>query len=92
MRKGKRKTKTKKKQPKKKRVDFYQRIKNLNFFKDNSKDEQEPKQEKPRQYLINGQEVSKDEYLARTERFKQPLKSYNELSREKAQEKYQGNQ
>lgn len=68
---------------------FLSKIKNLNFFKDSSKDEQEPKQEKPRQYLINGQEVSKDEYLARTERFKQPSKSYNEISREKALEKMQ---
>lgn len=68
---------------------FLSKIKNLNFFKDSSKDEQEqePRQEKPRQYLINGQEVSKDEYLARTERYKQPEKSYNEMSREKALEK-----
>lgn len=66
--------------------DFLSKIKNLNFFKDSSKDEQDKDKEKPRQYLINGQEVSKDEYLARTERFKQPLKSYNELSREKAQD------
>lgn len=64
---------------------FLSKIKNLNFFKDSSKDEQEP-QEKPRQYLINGQEVSKDEYLARTERYRQPLKSYNEKSRERAQD------
>lgn len=68
---------------------FLSKIKSLNFFKDSSKDEQEPRQEKPRQYLINGQEVSKDEYLARTERFKQPVKSYNEISREKALEKMQ---
>lgn len=68
---------------------FLSKIKNLNFFKDSNKDEQEPKQEKPRKYLINGQEVSKDEYLARTERYRQPAKSYNEISREKALEKMQ---
>lgn len=61
---------------------FLSKINPLNLF---SSDEQEPKQEKEREYLINGKEVSKDEYLARTERFKQPLKSYNEKSREKAQ-------
>ena len=78
-----------KKQDKDKEGGFLSKIKSLNFFKDNSKDEQEPKQDKPRSYLINGQEVSKDEYLARTERFKQPVKSYNEISREKALEKMQ---
>lgn len=67
---------------------FLSKINPLNLFSAQDK-EQEPKQEKPRQYLINGQEVSKDEYLARTERFKQPAKSYNEISREKALEKMQ---
>lgn len=62
---------------------FLDKINPLNLF---SSDEKEPKQEKPRKYLINGKEVSKDEYLARTERFRQPLKSYNEKSREKEQE------
>jgi hypothetical protein len=67
---------------------FLSKINPLKLFSSDEK-EQEPKQEKPRQYLINGQEVSKDEYLARTERFKQPAKSYNEISREKALEKMQ---
>lgn len=67
---------------------FLDKINPLKLFSSDEK-EQEPKQEKPRQYLINGQEVSKDEYLARTERFKQPAKSYNEISREKALEKMQ---
>ena len=61
---------------------FLSKINPLNLF---SSDEQEPKQEKPRKYLINDKEVSKDEYIANAERFKQPLKSYNEKSREKAQ-------
>ena len=74
------------KDEKKQEGGFLSKINPLNLF---SSDEQEPKQEKPRQYLINGQEVSKDEYLARTERFKQPAKSYNEISREKALEKMQ---
>ena len=65
---------------------FLDKINPLNLF---SSDEQEPKQKKPRQYLINGKEVSKDEYLARTERYRQPEKSYNEISREKALEKMQ---
>lgn len=82
-------SKDEKKQDKDKEGGFLSKIKSLNFFKDGNKDEQEPKQDKPRQYLINGQEVSKDEYLARTERFKQPSKSYNEISREKALEKMQ---
>lgn len=65
---------------------FLDKINPLNLFSSDEKEtRQEPKQEKPKKYLINGQEVSKDEYLARTERFKQPLKSYNEKSREKAQ-------
>lgn len=73
---------------KKQESGFLDKINPLNLFSSDEK-EQEPKQDKPRQYLINGQEVSKDEYLARTERFKQPAKSYNELSREKALEKMQ---
>jgi hypothetical protein len=76
------------KDEKKQEGGFLSKINPLNLFSAQDK-EQEPKQEKPRQYLINGQEVSKDEYLARTERFKQPSKSYNELSREKALEKMQ---
>ena len=69
---------------------FLSKINPLNLFSSDEKEqEKEPKQEKPRKYLINGQEVSKDEYLARTERYKRPLKSYNELSREKALEKMQ---
>lgn len=76
------------KDEKKQEGGFLSKINPLNLFSAQDK-EQEPKQEKPRQYLINGQEVSKDEYLARTERFKQPAKSYNELSREKALEKMQ---
>lgn len=75
-----------KKQEQESKDGFLSKINPLNLF---SSDEQEPKQEKPRQYLINGQEVSKDEYLARTERYRQPLKSYNEMSREKALEKMQ---
>ena len=67
---------------------FLSKINPLNLFTSDEQ-EQEPKQEKPRQYLINGKEVSKDEYLAHTERFKQPEKSYNEISREKALEKMQ---
>lgn len=66
---------------------FLDKINPLNLFSSDEKEtRQEPKQEKPKKYLINGQEVSKDEYMARTERFKQPLKSYNEKSRERAQE------
>lgn len=66
---------------------FLDKINPLNLFSSDEKEtRQEPKQEKPKKYLINGQEVSKDEYMARTERFKQPLKSYNEKSREKEQE------
>ena len=69
---------------------FLDKINPLNLFSSDEKEqEKEPKQEKPRKYLINGQEVSKDEYLARTERYRQPLKSYNEISREKALEKMQ---
>ena len=65
---------------------FLDKINPLNIFSSDEKEtRQEPKQEKPKKYLINGQEVSKDEYLAHTERYRQPLKSYNELSREKAQ-------
>lgn len=65
---------------------FLDKINPLNLFSSDEKEtKQEPKQEKPRKYLINGQEVSKDEYLANAERFRQPLKSYNEKSREKAQ-------
>lgn len=65
---------------------FLDKINPLNLFSSDEKEtRQEQKQEKPKKYLINGQEVSKDEYLARTERYRQPLKSYNELSREKAQ-------
>ena len=59
------------------------------FSSDEKEQEKEPKQEKPKKYLINGQEVSKDEYMANAERFRQPLKSYNEISREKALEKMQ---
>lgn len=65
---------------------FLDKINPLNLF---SSDEKETKQEKPRKYLINGQEVSKDEYLARTERYKRPLKSYNEIALEKAKAKEQ---
>ena len=65
---------------------FFDKINPLNLF---SSDEKEPKQEKPKKYLINGQEVSKDEYLARTERYKRPLKSYNEIALEKARNKEQ---
>lgn len=69
---------------------FLDKINPLNLFSSDEKEtRQEPKQEKPKKYLINGQEVSKDEYMARTERYRQPLKSYNELSREKALEKMQ---
>ena len=65
---------------------FLSKINPLNLF---SSDEKEPKQEKPRKYLINGKEVSQDEYLARTERYRQPLKSYNEIALEKAKNKEQ---
>lgn len=65
---------------------FLDKINPLNLFSSDEKEiRQEPKQEKPKKYLINGQEVSKDEYIANAERFRQPLKSYNEKSREKAQ-------
>lgn len=65
---------------------FLSKINPLNLFSSDEKEtKQEPKQEKPKKYLINGKEVSKDEYIANAERFKQPLKSYNEKSREKAQ-------
>ena len=63
---------------------FLDKINPLNLFSSDEKEqEKEPKQEKPKKYLINGQEVSKDEYMANAERFRQPLKSYNEISREK---------
>lgn len=66
------------------------KINPLNLFSSDEKEtKQEPKQEKPRKYLINGQEVSKDEYMARTERYKRPLKSYNEIALEKARNKEQ---
>ena len=69
---------------------FLDKINPLNLFSSDEKEqEKEPKQEKPRKYLINGQEVSKDEYLARTERYRQPLKSYNEIALEKARNKEQ---
>lgn len=69
---------------------FLDKINPLNLFSSDEKEtRQEPKQEKPRKYLINGQEVSKDEYLARTERYKRPLKSYNEKALEKAKAKEQ---
>ena len=69
---------------------FLDKINPLNLFSSDEKEqEKEPKQEKPKKYLINGQEVSKDEYMANAERFRQPLKSYNEISREKALEKMQ---
>lgn len=69
---------------------FLSKINPLNLFSSDEKEqEKEPKQEKPRKYLINGQEVSKDEYLARTERYKRPLKSYNEKALEKAKAKEQ---
>lgn len=76
------------KDEKKQEGGFLDKINPLNLFSSDEK-EQEPKQDKPRQYLINGKEVSKDEYLAKTERFRQPTKSYNEISREKALEKMQ---
>ncbi|MDD5786031.1 hypothetical protein [Campylobacter lanienae] len=54
---------------------FLDKINPLNLFSSDEKEtKKEPKQEKPKKYLINGQEVSKDEYIAHTERFKQPLK------------------
>lgn len=69
---------------------FLDKINPLNLFSSDEKEtKQEPKQEKPKKYLINGQEVSKDEYLARTERYKRPLKSYNEIALEKAKAKEQ---
>ena len=69
---------------------FLDKINPLNLFSSDEKEqEKEPKQEKPRKYLINGQEVSKDEYSARTERYRQPLKSYNEIALEKAKAKEQ---
>lgn len=69
---------------------FLSKINPLNLFSSDEKEsKQEPKQEKPRKYLINGKEVSKDEYLARTERYKRPLKSYNEKALEKAKAKEQ---
>lgn len=69
---------------------FLDKINPLNLFSSDEKEpRQEPKQEKPRKYLINGKEVSKDEYLARTERYKRPLKSYNEKALEKAKAKEQ---
>ena len=65
---------------------FLSKINPLNLFSSDEKEqEKEPKQDK----MLNGQEDSKDEYLARTERYRQPLKSYNEISREKALEKMQ---
>ena len=62
---------------------FLDKINPLNLF---SSDEKEPKQEKEKKYLINEREVIKDDYIANAERFKQPLKSYNEKSRDKEQE------
>ena len=62
---------------------FLDKINPLNLF---SSDEKETKQEKEKKYLINEREVIKDEYIANAERFKQPLKSYNEKSQEKEQE------
>lgn len=76
------------KDEKKQEGGFLSKINPLNLFTSDEQ-EKEPKQEKPRKYLINGQEVSKDEYLARTERYRQPEKSYKEMSREKALEKMQ---
>lgn len=63
---------------------FLDKINPLNLF---SSDEKETaKQEKEKKYLINEREVIKDDYIANAERFKQPLKSYNEKSQEKEQE------
>ena len=62
---------------------FLDKINPLNLF---SSDEKEPKQEKEKKYLINEREVIKDDYISNAERFKQPLKSYNEKSRDKEQE------
>ena len=59
------------------------KINPLNLF---SSDERETKQEKPKKYLINEREVIKDDYIANAERFKQPLKSYNDKSQDKEQE------
>ena len=61
---------------------FLDKINPLNLF---SSDEKEPKQE-TKKYLINEREVIKDDYIANAERFKQPLKPYNEKSQEKEQE------
>ena len=61
---------------------FLDKINPLNLF---SSDEKEPKQE-TKKYLINEREVIKDDYIANAERFKQPLKSYNEKSQDKEQE------
>ena len=77
-------------QEKESKSGFLSKINPLNLFSSDEKEqEKEPKQEKPRKYLINGKEVSKDEYLARTERYKRPLKSYNEKALEKARNKEQ---
>ena len=62
---------------------FLDKINPLNLF---SSDEKETKQEKEKKYLINEREVIKDDYIANAERFKQPLKSYNEKSQDKEQE------
>ena len=81
------KSQSEEQEPKKHNIE---KIAPLNLFSSDEKEqEKEPKQEKPKKYLINGQEVSKDEYMANAERFRQPLKSYNEISREKALEKMQ---
>ena len=84
------KDKEKPAQEKESKSGFLDKINPLNLFSSDEKEqEKEPKQEKPRKYLINGKEVSKDEYLARTERYKRPLKSYNEKALEKARNKEQ---
>ena len=68
---------------------FLDKINPLNLFSSDEKEatkKSTKSQDKEKKYLINGKEVSKDEYIANAERFKQPLKSYNEKSREKEQE------
>ena len=71
---------------------FLDKINPLNLFSSDEKEttkKSTKSQEKDKKYLINDKEVSKDEYIANAERFKQPSKSYNEISREKALEKMQ---
>ena len=68
---------------------FLNKINPLNLFSSDEKEtakQSTKSQDKEKKYLINEREVIKDDYIANAERFKQPLKSYNEKSQDKEQE------